>query len=322
MNPMNFLLGVMGSGSVAFVGLSAYAVVEARQQARQLPHAPRTANTVKPVQAPIEVLAAPETPAVATVVVPEPIPIVEEAAVPAEEPAPTPAAATPALVLGYWPIRGLAGSLRMLLEYSGAVYEDRHHDADSWFGQTKPELAKSNALANLPYLTEGDRCIAQSNALLLYLGVKLGLDPDSLLDPKAVTNMQVLNESIDVRRSLVAIAYPGLRVSRTQEEYEANRVEQLTQRLPQAYAKLEGHLSQTGTPFFSADTPLSADFHLWETLDHHEALARVAGVESPLMAFPKLQAFYGTFRQLPQLENYFASETSRLPINGDKAYFR
>lgn len=43
----------------------------------------------------------------------------------------------------YWPIRGLAGSLRMLLEYSGAVYEDRHHDADSWFGQTKPELAKS-----------------------------------------------------------------------------------------------------------------------------------------------------------------------------------
>lgn len=37
-----------------------------------LPH-----STVKPVQAPIEVLAVPETPAVTTVVVPEPIPIVE-----------------------------------------------------------------------------------------------------------------------------------------------------------------------------------------------------------------------------------------------------
>eukprot|EP00667_Euglena_gracilis_P026978 EG_transcript_32952 len=188
MNPMNFLLGVMGSGSVAFVGLSAYAVVEARQQARQPPHVPHTTSTVKPVQAPIEVLVAPETPAVTTVVVPEPIPIVEEVAVPAEEPAPAPAAATPALVLGYWPIRGLAGSLRMLLEYSGVAYEDRHHDEASWFGQTKPELVKSNALANLPYLMEGDHCIAQSNALLLYLGAKLGLDPASLLDSKAVTN--------------------------------------------------------------------------------------------------------------------------------------
>eukprot|EP00667_Euglena_gracilis_P014672 EG_transcript_15207 len=318
MNPMNFLLGVMGSGSVAFVGLSAYAVVEARQQARQPPHATHASSTVKPVQAPIEVLAVPETPAVTTVVVPEPIPIVEEVAVPAEEPT---AAAAPSLVLGYWPIRGLAGSLRMLLEYSGAEYKDRYHDADSWFGQTKPELAKSNALANLPYLVEGDRCLTQSNALLLYLGAKLGLDPASLLDPKAVTNLQVLNESTDLRGALVALVYPGRRISRTQEEYEANRIEQLTQRVPQAYAKLEGHLSQTGTPFFSADTPLSADFHLWETLDHHEALARVAGVESPLTAFPKLQAFYGTFRQLPQLEKYFASETSRLPINADKAYF-
>eukprot|EP00667_Euglena_gracilis_P013633 EG_transcript_14072 len=310
MNPMNFLLGVMGSGSLAFVGLSAYAVVEARQPVRQsphAPHAPHTPSTVKPVEAPIEVLAVSETSA-----------IVEEVAIPAEPSVPAPAC-SPSLVLGYWPIRGLVGPLRMLLEYSGVEYEDRHHAADSWFGQTKPELAKSNAFANLPYVLEGDRCVSQSNALLLYLGAKLGIDPPSLLDPHAVTNVQVLNEMADIRLALVYLAYPSRKVSRTQEEFEANRAVHLSERTPLLYRKLENHLSLTGTTFFSADKPLSADFHVWETLDQQEALARSAGAESPIAAYPRLQNFYTSFRQLPQLEKYFASEAAHLPYNNARA---
>eukprot|EP00668_Euglena_longa_P020247 GGOE01025180.1.p1 GENE.GGOE01025180.1~~GGOE01025180.1.p1 ORF type:complete len:329 (-),score=107.72 GGOE01025180.1:409-1344(-) len=301
MNPMNFLLGVMGSGSLTFVGLSAYAVVEARRMPGQPPHT----ETVKPVEAPIEAIAAP---APAMQVVAESVPIVAEV--------PILAPTTPTLELGYWPIRGLAGPLRMILAYSGVEYEDRQHDADSWFGQTKPELLKSNPMANLPYIKEkeGDSCVVQSNACLLYLGSKLGLDPTSNLDPRAITNLQVLNESTDLRLSLAFLSYPWLKIARTQEEFDATRTEQLTQKVPQVYTKLEAHLGQRNTAFFSADTPLSADFHVWEALDLHEALARSAGAESPLAQYPKLQTFYTTFRELPQLEKYFASDAYQLPI--------
>eukprot|EP00668_Euglena_longa_P006107 GGOE01007233.1.p1 GENE.GGOE01007233.1~~GGOE01007233.1.p1 ORF type:complete len:324 (-),score=79.92 GGOE01007233.1:469-1317(-) len=276
-------------------------------EARRMPPQQLHTEAVKPVEAPLELIAAMEAPPV----VAEPLPVVEEV--------PIPAAVTPALVLGYWPTRGLGGPLRMILAYGGVGYEERRHDVDSWFVQTKPELSKSNPLANLPYVKEGDCCIVQSNAILLFLGAKLGLDPANILDPRAITNVQVLNESTDLRLSLAFISYPHRKVARTQEEFEASRTEQLTQKVPQVYTKLEAHLGQRNTAFFSADTPLSADFHVWEALDLHEALARSAGAESPLAQYPRLQTFYSTFRELPRLEKYFASDAYRLPTNNTLA---
>eukprot|EP00667_Euglena_gracilis_P020581 EG_transcript_22309 len=227
----------------------------------------------------------------------------------------TEAEPTPTLVLGYWPTRGRAAPLRMMLAYAGVPYEDRRHEPDNWFNQTKPELSQTNALANLPYLQDGDRCIAQSHVCILYLGAKLGLDPTDVLDPRALSNMQVLNEIADVRTAFNTVCYPFMKVSRSQEEFEANRTAHLKEKLPPVYAKLERHLSQAGTAFFSADTPLSADFHVWETLDQQEAFARSAGVDSLLAAYPKLQKFYAAFRALPQLQKYFASDAFRLPFN-------
>ena len=37
------------------------------------------------------------------------------------------------VVLGYWPIRGLAERLRLIAEYCGVAYEEvKYHDYNKW----------------------------------------------------------------------------------------------------------------------------------------------------------------------------------------------
>lgn len=76
------------------------------------------------------------------------------------------------LVLGYWPIRGLAERIRLLLEYFGLQYEQVFYlesNEDQWFKEDKPKLLASNPALNLPYLLDGDKVISESTAILIYL---------------------------------------------------------------------------------------------------------------------------------------------------------
>jgi glutathione S-transferase len=81
------------------------------------------------------------------------------------------------LKLGYWGIRGLAERIRMLLEYTGLPYEEVKYTgetAQQWFGHDKPEYAKKNPAINLPFLTDGDKVIAESEAIMIYIAYRSG----------------------------------------------------------------------------------------------------------------------------------------------------
>ncbi|XP_049528961.1 glutathione S-transferase Mu 6 [Dermacentor silvarum] len=85
-------------------------------------------------------------------------------------------------VLGYWDIRGLGEPIRYLLAHAGVPYEDKRYS----YGKG-PEPSRDEWLAekykldldfpNLPYLIDGDVRMTQSQAILRYLGRKLGLVP-------------------------------------------------------------------------------------------------------------------------------------------------
>lgn len=63
--------------------------------------------------------------------------------------------------LYYWPIRGLAERIRLILEYTGLKYEDKTYtDRDEWFNKVKPTI--TNPFINLPYLKDGDTIVAES----------------------------------------------------------------------------------------------------------------------------------------------------------------
>lgn len=75
------------------------------------------------------------------------------------------------LVLGYWGIRGLAQPIRNLLEYLNVPYEDkRYTDRDEWFVKDKPALKTD--FPNLPYLLDGDRCVTESEAIMIHVILK------------------------------------------------------------------------------------------------------------------------------------------------------
>lgn len=66
------------------------------------------------------------------------------------------------LVLGYWPIRGIAQPIRFLLEYLEIPYEEkRYTDHEEWFN--KDYTTFGHPFTNLPYLKDGTNVILPFN---------------------------------------------------------------------------------------------------------------------------------------------------------------
>lgn len=72
------------------------------------------------------------------------------------------------VTLGYWGIRGRGQIPRLLLAYTGAVWEDvKYTDPTQWFGADKEKLGFE--FPNLPYLIEGDYKLTETDAINRYI---------------------------------------------------------------------------------------------------------------------------------------------------------
>ncbi|KAF7253599.1 Glutathione S-transferase [Varanus komodoensis] len=115
------------------------------------------------------------------------------------------------VTLGYWDIRGLANPIRLLLEYTGTSYEDKHYsglgeapdiDRSQWTN-VKEKLGLD--FPNLPYLIDGERKITQSNAILRYIARKhkmCGENEDEMI------RVDILeNQVMDFRMGFARLCY-------------------------------------------------------------------------------------------------------------------
>jgi glutathione S-transferase len=212
---------------------------------------------------------------------------------------------------GYWKIRGLGAVFRMLLEYKQAEYTDKQYESgEDWFKGAKPAILEKNALANLPYLVDGDVCICQTNSILNYLGEKFGMNGSDAAAKRL--NDQLLNEIYDVRNAMIDLVYAFKGCTRTQEEYD-EKAAKLVDGPP--FAKFEAVLTRQGTDYFCGSEPCTSDFHIFEMLDQHKILSERVGRGDALKQFAKCWAFYERFRALPGLQKYFESPAYTLPIN-------
>lgn len=151
---------------------------------------------------------------------------------------------------------------------------------------------------------------------MVYLGEKFGLYG-------GIQDLELLNEIYDLRNAVIDLVYPFRKVNRDQAEFDKS-VEAHCQKIaPKFYAKLEALLTKTGTIYMLKDTPSVCDFHIFEMIDQSVLLATKFNHKSPITNFPKLQRLHQSFKDLPQLAAYFASEDYKLPCNNPfaKAYF-
>mmetsp|Transcript_75247 Transcript_75247/g.178788 ORF Transcript_75247/g.178788 Transcript_75247/m.178788 type:complete len:361 (+) Transcript_75247:71-1153(+) len=229
--------------------------------------------------------------------------------------------------LFYWKIRGLAAPLRMLCCYAGQEYEDTQLQATKtddgewddgcWFKDLKPKMLAENAMLNLPCIQYAGMTITHSNACLLFLGRQFGLSGRT--EQEIAFNEEVLCQVMDLRNDLVKVVYP---FDTPEEKYPEAIKLHFESVVPAHYGKLESWLAQNGSPFFSGSSPLTGDFHAFEMVDQHEALARTLDMPSPFASYPKLQEFHKRFLNIPQLQPYFGGPDYKLPINDVMAYVK
>ena len=157
--------------------------------------------------------------------------------------------------------------------------------------------------------------MVQTNAIIYYLGRKLGLEGDG--SEATLANVdQVLCQTMDLRNAAVGVMYG-------RDKDINNYAENV---LPGHYQKLDQFMLLNKTRYSAANEITMADFHLFEMLDQHTVLFNhpqgPTQQRDPLEKFPHLLEFYKRMRSEERLVTYFASKYHQLPMNNPHAIIR
>ncbi|XP_053101333.1 glutathione S-transferase Mu 1-like isoform X2 [Hemicordylus capensis] len=196
------------------------------------------------------------------------------------------------MILGYWDIRGLAHSIRLLLEYTGTPYEEKlyscgeDYDRSQWTSE-KEKLGLD--FPNLPYLIDGKTKFTQSNAILRYIARKHKMCGET--EEEIIRVDMLENQVMDFRISLGMVCYnPDF------EKLKPGYLEQLP-------AKLK-HFSQFlgERKWFVGDKITFVDFLVYDVLDQNRMFEPKC-----LDQFKNLQDFLARFEALEKISAYMNS---------------
>ncbi|XP_075052049.1 glutathione S-transferase Mu 1-like [Mixophyes fleayi] len=213
------------------------------------------------------------------------------------------------MILGYWDIRGLAHTIRLLLEYTGTPYKEKRYvtgdapdyDKSQWLDE-KEKLGLD--FPNLPYLLDGNIKLTQSNTILRYIARKHGLYGDSESEKNNVSLIE--NQAMDFRMALATITYDP--------NFETLKGPYL-EKLPIALARFSRFLGERH--WFARDKLTFADFLMYDVLDQHRMLEPKC-----LQNFKNLQDFLTRFEALPAIAAYMKSPRfMKTPVTDRMAYW-
>ncbi|XP_024426226.2 glutathione S-transferase Mu 1 [Desmodus rotundus] len=207
-----------------------------------------------------------------------------------------------AMTLGYWDVRGLAHSIRLLLEYTDSNYQEKKYTLGD-----APDFDKSQWLSekfklgldfpNLPYLIDGAHKVTQSNAILRYIARKHNLCGET---EEERIRMDILeNEIMDIRMYNIRICY-----SPDFEKLKPEFLKVLPEKLKQ-FSQFLGKRS-----WFVGDKLTYVDFLAYDILD-------VLRMFQPtcLDEFANLKDFLVRFEGLKKISAYMkSSRFLRTPV--------
>ena len=211
------------------------------------------------------------------------------------------------LVLGYWNIRGLAESIRLLLHYLEIDFKDETYDfgpapdynLDSWF---KVKYTLGFDYPNLPYLIDGDFKMTESNAILRYISEKY--KPELLgttIKEKAFVNMAV-GVLTDLFTAKGRLMYQG-------KDFPGN--EQFKSKMKNKLNDLNNMLGKN--KFLIGEKITYPDFLLDEITESINAF-----LEPIYDEYPNLKRHFETICELPAIKKYRAERKPK-PFNGKSA---
>jgi glutathione S-transferase len=200
-------------------------------------------------------------------------------------------------VLGYWDIRGLAQTTRLLLQYLGVDYVDKRYSHGSGPTPSDAEwLAEKFTLGldfpNVPYWIDDKIKLTESAAILKYVAKTRGPEtvPDNAED-QAVADM-IEGVAGDVQLALVNVAYSKTGIPDSPLEVE----------LAKKFEYLEKFLSNR--KWVVGDKITYVDFILYEVL--FEFLRYNKDFLKP---YPALENYVNAFESLPQLTEYIKTSS-------------
>merc|ERR1712002_35813 len=200
-------------------------------------------------------------------------------------------------ILGYWDIRGLAESIRLLLEHTGTEYEDRrvHMTKPTWLDY-KQGLGFD--FPNLPYFQEGEFKLTQSLAILRYLGRKSGLIGTSELE---LSRVDLLGDVLtDYRGHLTSLCYNADFTPSMIDSWKS------TSGLVERLKSLEKFFLSSSGNWWAGENLTWVDFLAWEFLDQHRIL-----IPGCLEGMDGIKGFMERFSSLPNVASYLARPTYR-----------
>ncbi|XP_011803493.1 PREDICTED: glutathione S-transferase Mu 2 isoform X1 [Colobus angolensis palliatus] len=198
------------------------------------------------------------------------------------------------MTLGYWNIRGLAHSIRLLLEYTGSSYEEKKYtmgdapdyDRSQWLNE-KFKLGLD--FPNLPYLIDGTHKITQSNAIMRYIARKHNLCGET--EKEKIREDILENQLMDNRMQLARLCYDP--------DFEKLKPEYL-EGLPEMLKLYSQFLGKQ--PWFLGDKITLVDFIAYDVLERNQVFE-----PSCLDAFPNLKDFISRFEGLEKISAYMKS---------------
>ncbi|XP_050027011.1 glutathione S-transferase B-like isoform X2 [Dermacentor andersoni] len=201
-------------------------------------------------------------------------------------------------VLGYWDIRGLGEPIRYLLAHAGVPYEDKRYSDGKGPEPSRDEwLAEMHKLGldfpDLPYLIDGDVRMTQCQAILRYLGRKLGLVPK---EERALQRVEMLeHQASDVMWATIRLCYdPG---------YTEDKRRQFLVDIAEKLHEFEAYLDKHG-PFGAGKNVTYVDFLLYESLQ----VVKTLGPSTFRKGYPALQEYCQRVAALQGLKEYLVSD--------------
>lgn len=198
--------------------------------------------------------------------------------------------------LSYFDFAGSRGEeCRLALYLAGVEFEDNRVKGPSW-----PELKERTPYGSLPtFEIEGRGTLAQSNAILVYIGREHGLHPRD--NWEAARHEELMSAVEDLRAAVV----PTLRIANAEEKKKA-REELASGFLPRWGGCVDRVLNGIGPgPFVAGDTIQVADLKLYMAarwfssgnVDHvptdvFARFPRLVGVERAVASHPKIVEWY------------------------------
>ena len=234
--------------------------------------------------------------------------------------------------LCYWNCRGLAHSIKLLLEYCEEEYEYKtvecgeapYYDKKIWY-ENKYKILEKFDFPNLPYFEDGEVHLTHHIAIIQYLGRKYHLSPITDIEHR---NVDMIREQIgDLTDSLTNVMYffdhrkNGTQPTQSEiVQKKQNGAPIIKFNISDIGRKYKKQKAEDEKAIWIAGRKITyVDFLLYEQLDYARNLfPNVFDADEFCLT---LKEFMLCFEQLPTIKAYLNSKKfEKFPFYGDRSY--